>query len=84
VRPIVVVGSQPLVRDRLDLGQGREDVGVEHLLAVRAVEAFDEGVLIGLAGLDVAELDRVLLTPVREDLRGELGTVVEPQRGWSG
>ena len=69
---MVVVGPQPLVGHELDVSHGLEDVNVEQFLAIGTVEALDEGVLIGLAGLDVAELDRLLLAPFGEDLRGQL------------
>ena len=80
MRPAFVVSKQPLVGERLDLAERLEDVGVEHLLAVGPVKALDEGVLIRLAGLDVPQSDLVRVAPRREDLRGELRTVVEPER----
>ncbi len=61
MRPAVVVGEQPLVRERLHLGERGEDVSVEDFVAVGAVETLDEGVLIGLAGLDETQLDIVRL-----------------------
>jgi hypothetical protein len=64
----------------LDLAERREDIGIEHLLAVGPIEALDERVLIGLAGLDVAQSDLLGRAPGREDLRGELRAVVEPER----
>src|SRR5215470_6875632 len=48
-----------------------------HLFAVRPVEAFDEGVLIGLAGLNVAEADPLRRTPLDEGFGNELGAIVD-------
>jgi hypothetical protein len=77
MRPAFVVREQPLVGQGLDLAERLEDVGVEDLLAAGAVEAFDKGVLVRLAWLDVAQRDLLLLAPGGEALRGELWTVVE-------
>jgi hypothetical protein len=49
---------------------------IEHFVAIGSVEAFDEGVLVRLAWLDVLDRDTVLLRPLREGLAEELGTVV--------
>src|SRR5215470_10879994 len=48
-----------------------------HLFAVRPVEAFDEGVLIRLARLNVAEADPLRRTPRDEGIGNELGAVVD-------
>ena len=78
-RHAAVVGREPLVGKLLHLADRREDVRVEDFLAIGPVKALDEGVLIGLARLDVAERDPVHRAPRREGLGGELGTVVEPE-----
>jgi hypothetical protein len=62
------------------LVQAGEEVGVEHLLPIAAVESLNVGVLIGLAGLDVADLDAVGLAPVGVGLGEELGPVVAAER----
>jgi len=41
------------------LGQAVEQLLVEELIAQRAVEALDEAVLLGLAGIDVMPFDLV-------------------------
>jgi hypothetical protein len=64
----------------LHLSERGKDVGVKHFVAVGAIEALDEGVLIGLAGLDEAHLDVVRSAPVRKELRREFWAVVEAQR----
>ena len=71
-----VVGLQPPGRYLPDLGQGGEEPGIEHLLAIGAVEALDEGVLIRLPRLDVADRDPTLLAPHRQGLSDELRPVV--------
>jgi hypothetical protein len=53
--PLGVVGREPGLGDRAHLLERIEEIGVEHLFAVCPVEAFDEGVLIGLAGLNVTQ-----------------------------
>jgi len=66
VRPFLIVIYEPVVRDPLDLTDGRECVSVEHFLAVGPVEPLDEGVLIGLPGLDIEKIDTMLVAPVYE------------------
>ena len=66
--PVPVAGDEPRVGELLRLVRGRKQIGVEDLLAIRPVEPFDEGVLGGLARLDVVPGDALLVTPVDEDL----------------
>lgn len=51
---LFVVVSQPSIglRLRLNLIDRIEQTRIKHLGAKASVEAFDEGVLVGLAGLD--------------------------------
>ena len=79
MRSVFVVVDQPLLADHLALRDRLENVGIEHLLAVGPVKTLDEGVLIGLAGLDEAGLDPVRPAPLVEDLGREFRPVVEPQ-----
>ena len=72
MRPVFVVIGQPVIGGGLDLADGVEQPGIEYLLAEAAVEALDERVLIGLAGLDEQQLDLVLLGPVDEGVGGQL------------
>jgi hypothetical protein len=62
--PLQVVGREPSVGDLLHLPEGVKEIGVEDLLAIRAVEPFDEGVLIGLPGLNVADGNALRRTPL--------------------
>ena len=57
MRALLVVNAQPLLGDVLYLLVALEHVGVQHLVPIRAVEPLDVGVLVGLAWLDVIELD---------------------------
>lgn len=52
VRPLLVVVDQPFVRDLLHLGRHLKEIGIEAPPPDTSVEAFDAGVLLGLAGLD--------------------------------
>jgi hypothetical protein len=80
VWPAFVVVHQPLVSSCLHLADRVEEPRVEHLLAEAAVEALDERVLIGLARLDVQQLDPVLLGRVGNRVGGQLRPIVHPDR----
>jgi hypothetical protein len=77
VGPLGVVGREPGVGDLTHLLERVEEVRVENLFAERAIEALDEGVLIRLAGLDVAIAIRCAPAPLDEGLGGELRPVVD-------
>ena len=64
MRSDVVVSNQLVVGDLPHPADRVERVGVEHLLAVRAVEPFDERVLVGLDRPDEAQPDVRGLAPV--------------------
>ena len=68
MRPDLVVGPHPSIGELTDLVKRREKMDIEDFVAIGTIEALDESVLIGLAGLDVEKLDAVLLAPVDEDL----------------
>jgi hypothetical protein len=52
---------------------------IQHLLAKRAVETFDVGVLVGLAGLDVLDSHRIGFGSLHEALAQELRPVIGSQ-----
>jgi len=52
-----VVLRYPGFGEIANLGDRVEQIGIEHFLAIGAVEALDKGVLIRLARLDVPQLD---------------------------
>ena len=75
MRPLAVVDAEPGVGERLELRGRVEEMGVQHLSAIRAIEALDVRVLIRLARLDVVDHAPVR-RPVDEGLRQKLGSVV--------
>lgn len=70
--PALVVIDEPRIEELLGLLRGVKEIGVQHLLAIRAVEAFDEGVLDRFPRLDVLQTDPALGAPLGERLRGQL------------
>src|SRR5215813_7993609 len=76
--PLGGVDRQPSLGDRADLIEGLEEMRVEDLLTIGAIEALDEGILIGLAGLNVAQADPLSRTPLDEGLGDELRLVQHP------
>ena len=82
VGTLMVVAMAPVLEHVAHLVHAVEDVAVEHLGSYRAVEAFDQRVLCRLTRLDEAQLDQVLLCPLRERMTDQLGAVVEPQALW--
>jgi hypothetical protein len=52
---------------------------IEHRFTVAAIESFDETVLHGLAGFDELERYAMLLSPVSQSQRDELGPVVQSE-----
>src|SRR5690606_39752393 len=67
--PLVVI-EQPPVSDLANLVEITEQVLVQHLLSVCTVEAFDVGVLVRLARLDVTDAHSGVLRP-RDELSAE-------------
>ena len=72
---IVILGA-PVLDEELGLGDGSEPVLVEAVVAEGSVEAFDEGVLHGLAWLDMVKADMVFHGPEVQGFSGELGAVI--------
>ena len=58
------------------VSEASEHLFVQQLIAQATVEAFDEGVLLGLPRLDIAPVDAGLALPSEDRLRGELGPIV--------
>lgn len=71
-----VLGHAPNLLER------GEHEAIQHLCAEGSVEAFDVGVLGGIAGLDVDQGDAVLLCPLPERGADELRAVVQAQSPW--
>ena len=72
VRPdsVVVVAPEGDLSARVI--QGVEDLLVQQLVAQAAVEAFDEGILLRLAGIDAVPGNVVLIGPLQDGPTGEL------------
>ena len=54
---LLVIFRDPQFSDFAHLLKRIEQVCVQHLLAVGAIESLDKGILVGLARLDVEQLD---------------------------
>lgn len=76
MRTLLVVGPNPVLGDMPDVVQVLEDVEVQDLFAVGAVEALDQRVLHGFAGLDELQVDLVVLRPLGQGQGDELRAVV--------
>ena len=46
--PVLVVGDEPRVAELLRLLRGVKEIGVQDILTIRPIEAFNEGVLYRL------------------------------------
>ncbi|KEZ97958.1 hypothetical protein A11M_0108195 [Xanthomonas vasicola pv. vasculorum NCPPB 895] len=79
---LVVVSMTPVLGHAPNLLERGEHEAIQHFCAEGAVEAFDVGVLGGLAGLDVDQGDAVLLCPLPERGADELRAVVQAQSPW--
>lgn len=51
---------------------------IEHIFAQRLVESLNEGIMIGLAGLDVLLVHIIVLAPLFKCLTKKLGAIVRP------
>ena len=80
MRSDLVVAAQPIFGDFARVDERLEEVCVEHFATEAAIEAFDERVLVGFAGLDVEDLDAFAATPIGEGLAQELRSVVAADR----
>lgn len=76
MRPFRVVAMPPLFADGAHFGERGEHPRIEHRFPEAAVETFDVGILVGLAGFDVGERDAVRLAPRADGVRDELWAVV--------
>jgi len=72
VGPSLVVPVEPFLSEIPEFGQRLEQIGAENLFTVGPIEALVIGILIRLAGLDVAGFDALLFAPVREHLTRQL------------
>ena len=75
----LVVLPYPRGTDLAHLIEGVELIGVEHLVAERAVEPFQKRILIQLVQLNVPQDNTPVGEPNRKPVRKKLGPVIEPQ-----
>jgi len=74
----LVVIDHPPMRCLTYVLKACEEVLVQHLLTERAVEALDEGVLVGLARLDVSQRHAAEFGPLDKCFAQELRAIVRP------
>lgn len=74
--PLMVIAVTPVFGHSANLLQCGEHKPVQYLGAEGAVEAFDIGILGGLAGLDVDQIDAVILGPLFQGQTDEFRAVV--------
>ena len=75
-RPDGVVIVFPERQDLAGVRERAEQRFVQQLIPQAAIEAFDEGILLRLAGCNVVPLDLAVLRPAQYCHAGELGAVV--------
>lgn len=78
--PLAVINFHPLFGEELNLLHGAEDVLIQHFVAVSAIEALDEGVLIGLTGRDVEQCNATFPAPLDKATSDELRAIIQAQR----
>lgn len=74
----LVVIDHPLMRCLAPVLKACEEVLVQHLLTERAVEAFDGGVPVGLARLDLSQRHAAGFGPLGKCFAQELRATVRP------
>ena len=79
---LLVVLEHPPVRRLAHIVEAGEQVLIQDLLTEGPVEAFDVGVLVGLAWLDVADGHAVELRPVHKRFAQEFRAIVGTQNLW--
>ena len=77
-----VVVDPPGFDDASGIIQPIEKMLIEALIAQATVEAFDEGVLGGLAGRDIVPLDLGVLDPFEDRVTGQCGASIRDYHLW--
>jgi len=72
----MVVIMEPCRREMLRLGQGREQILIQKLVAHFAVKALGESVFLWLARRDVMPFDAMFQRPLQNDAAGQFGSVI--------
>lgn len=76
VRPMLVVVSAPSGDQDTSLRQARKPMVIQAFIPEATVEALDEGVLRGFAGLDQLQLNTMLAGPLVQCLAGKFWPLV--------
>jgi sorbitol-specific phosphotransferase system component IIBC len=66
MRPPLVVSNKPVMADLSNLVEVIEQVGIQDLVAEAAVEPLEVSVVGWFAGLNVAQLNTMLMAPAYE------------------
>lgn len=82
VWPFIVVAPDELVGALAHLVEVLEQICIQHLFTVCAIEAFDQAVLHGHSRLDEDDLDLVALGPLFHGLSDELRAVINAKSLW--
>src|SRR5213075_1657807 len=77
--PLFVVLLEPLFRLFTNFFQALKHEHVEHRFTVTAIEPFDKAILHRLTWFDELQSHAVLLGPLRQSQRDELGTIVQSE-----
>jgi len=75
VKPALIGVAPPRLDQPPCLGQGGEPVDVEALVPERSIEAFDEAILLRLAGAREVHSDLVMICPEVHDLAGKFTAI---------
>src|SRR5690348_6003329 len=81
MRPTPIVFATPGTDDLLSFVERREPVVVETLTAKRAVQTFNERILVRLSRLDEVQLNTILMRPLIHRRSGEFRPIVGPDHG---
>lgn len=74
--PDIVVVVAPERQFSAGVIQTVEHLFIQKFISQAAVEWLDEGILLGLAGIDVVPFDAVVVGPLQDRSAGELGSIV--------
>lgn len=75
-----IIVLSPLLNLGLGVVERQEPVGIYALLSESAIEAFDLGVVLRLAGPAEVQLHRTFIRPFAHDLENELAAIVDLDR----
>lgn len=77
---VLIVGGAPVASDFSYFLERLKHVGIQDLMAEGAIEAFDVGILIRLAGLDVVKVHSLVSASGGQHVGQILGAVIDADR----